>query len=600
MKTYQLTIAGDQCTIHYCETQEDFHRMQQWVGQHQDSALACDTETTGLGVFNTGFRVRLIQIGDSHTAWCVPTHPEWFDSGFLQHPRLVLQNAAYDIQALQQSLGVTIPWDRVVDTKILAHLVDPRSVKEGGPGLSLQELTHHYIDPEVAAEIKGSMKHLAKEAGCTVGEVFQTIPVDNDAYLVYAGADVLLTHRLYNILLGLIPPSAVKLIRYEHEVARVCCEMSTNGFLLDVGYAQQHSQELLETQQGWEAVAYAEYGVESVNSNAEVAEALQETGVRLTERTASGNLKVDKTILQPLADQGHRLAIAVLASKAAKKQRATWVDTFLQQRDPNNRCHANIQPLQARTGRMSITGIPAQTLPSDDWRIRRCFIPEPGQVIVSCDYQTQELRVLAALSGDENMIEAFRENKDLHQITADASGVERSVGKTVNFAYVYGSGPGNIAKTCGISVPKAKQVIRGFEQAYPRVKQLSERLQKQARKDGYVTTPTGRRLPVDKDRAYSALNYMIQSTSRDITAAALLRLDAAGFTPYLRLPIHDEIVASLPEEHAESGMRRIAEIMATDFNGVHIGTDAENYGLSWGGGYVTSDETTLYQNTLRA
>ena len=234
---------------------------------------------------------------------------------------------------------------------------------------------------------------------------------------------------------------------------------------------------------------------------------------------------------------------------------------------------------------MSITGIPAQTLPAGDWMIRRCFLADEGQVMGSVDYQTQELRVLAALSGDQVMRRAFETGADLHQITADASGVERKVGKTVNFAYVYGSGPRNIAEQCGVSVNTAKSVIAGFESAYPKVKVLSQRLQREALRDGYVTTPFGRRLPVDRARPYAALNYMVQSSSRDITAKGLIRLHEAGFTPYLRLPIHDEVLASLPAGKANWGAGKIGELMSTDFQGVHIGTDAEVGGRSWGSLY---------------
>ena len=244
---------------------------------------------------------------------------------------------------------------------------------------------------------------------------------------------------------------------------------------------------------------------------------------------------------------------------------------------------------------MSVSGIPAQQLPSSDWEIRRCFIPEDGNSLVSCDYQAQELRVLAGLSGDASMKKAFRDGADLHQITADASGVERSVGKTVNFAYVYGSGAGNIAKTCGISLSKAREVIAGFERSYPGVKKLSERLQDEARRNGYVRTHSGRILPVDKDKPYAALNYMIQSTSRDITAAAILRLDEKDFTPWLRLPIHDEILLEAPEDKAEAAAVFIASVMEVVFESVAIEADAEVYGKSWGGGYVGDDDTAYLE-----
>ena len=234
---------------------------------------------------------------------------------------------------------------------------------------------------------------------------------------------------------------------------------------------------------------------------------------------------------------------------------------------------------------MSITGIPAQTLPAGDWMIRRCFVADEGQVITSVDYQTQELRVLAALSGDRVMQRAFRNNEDLHQITADASGVDRKIGKMVNFAYVYGSGPRNIAEQGGITVDTARKVIAGFEASYPKVKELSKRLQRDALRNGYIYTPFGRRLPVDQSRPYAALNYMVQSSSRDVTAQGLIRLHEAGFTPYLRLPIHDEVLASIPASKAVAGSKRIGELMSTTFQGVFIGTDPEVGGRSWGSLY---------------
>lgn len=102
---------------------------------------------------------------------------------------------------------------------------------------------------------------------------------------------------------------------------------------------------------------------------------------------------------------------------------------------------------------------------------------------------------------------------------------------------------------------------------------------------GYITTPTGRVLPVDENRPYAALNYMVQSSSRDITAGGLIRLHDAGFTPYLRLPIHDEVLVSIPEAKAAWGAKEIGRLMSTTFSGVYIGTDPEVGGKSWGSLY---------------
>jgi DNA polymerase-1 len=275
-------------------------------------------------------------------------------------------------------------------------------------------------------------------------------------------------------------------------------------------------------------------------------------------------------------------AHAVIEAKKAGKWRKTWVQKFIDQADSGNRCHASINPLQARTARMSITGIPAQTLPAGDWMVRRCFLADEGHVIASVDYQAQELRVLAALSGDQTMIKAFRENADLHQITGDAAGVDRSVGKMANFLTVYGGGPSKLVESAGVSFPVAKRVLDAFAATYPGVATLNQKLQREASRDGFIVTPVGRRLPVDPTRAYSALNYVIQSSSRDVTGRGLLRLHDAGFTPYLRLPIHDEILASLPEEKAEWGAQEIGRLMADQMGPVFIGTDPEVGKRSWG------------------
>ncbi len=603
------TVAGREVHIHYANNRSKYNQFKTWLESTGGESVAVDTETTGLNMFAPNFRIRLLQIGRGTEAWVLPLEtlnlPAEEIENLLTGRPLVFHNASFDLNALL-SQGIVIPWDNVTDTKILASLVDPRSKKEGGSGHSLQELTAAYIDPVIAEDVKGSVTRLSRELGIKKAEYFTTVPIDDENFILYAGMDVILTHLLHNCLMAAIrtmkqniPQFNTDLIWFEHQVARICAEMEYTGFLLDVDYSQRLSKQLTGEQEAWEAVAYAEHGVESVNAAADVAEALLEEGVTLTSKTDTGKWKIDKSVLEPLTEQGNTLAIAVTEAKRANKWRNSWVDKFLEQADPMGRCHASINPLAARTGRMSITGIPAQTLPSSGWSIRRCFIADPGYSIVSCDYAAQELRVLAALSGDTNMVNAFKHDEDLHQKTADASGVPRKVGKTVNFAYVYGSGAGNIARTCGISVQKARQVIKGFEKTYPRVKQLSEKLQASATKNGYIVSANGRVLPVDRDKPYAALNYLIQSTSRDITASALIRMDKAGYTPMLRLPIHDEVIACVPEKDAQEWANKLASYMECEFKGLTIASDHEVYGASWGGGYVPDEERDEYEATFK-
>jgi DNA polymerase-1 len=590
MREHNVLLAGKPVVVRVVESEDDLAGFRDFIRGNL-RLLACDSETTGLDIYSNEFKCRVVQFGNHEEAWVVPVER----GGVYVHDtvkalnavdKLVFHNASYDLQVFDRCLGVPMEsvWRKVVDTRILAHLVDPRGKEEGGSGHGLEDLTRHYIDADIADNVKGLMTLLAREHKVKKDEIWKVIDFNHPQYQLYAGMDTILAANLYRRLKPLVPADSAKLVTYEHRLAEVCTYIERTGFLLDGDYTRQLSERLLDEEQAYEWQA-KNLGCENIYSTEQVADVLESRGVVIREFTPTLKRKVDKKLLGDLCGSGDEFAIAVQRAKRARKWRTTWVDGFLSRADAGDRCHAAINPLRARTARMSITGIPAQTLPASDSMIRRCFLADEGEVVASVDYQTQELRVLAGLAGDRTMQQAFKTNADLHQITADASGVDRKVGKTVNFAYVYGSGPRNIAEQCGISVDTAKQVIAGFEKSYPKVKELSDKLQKFARRNGYITTPFGRKLPVDPARPYAALNYMVQSSSRDITAEGLLRLHATGFTPYVRLPIHDEVLLSVPADKAQWGARRVGELMATTFQGVFIGTDPEVGGRSWGSLY---------------
>ncbi|QFG08625.1 DNA polymerase I [Mycobacterium phage Vanisoa] len=589
----QHEVGGSLVKIHVVEEREDLDGFHDFIRTHH-KCLAVDTETTGVDIYSQDFGLRLVQFGNRDEAWVLPVEHMGPDGilivkDALEHiGKIVMQNASFDLQVLDKAMGIKMEtlWPKILDTQILAKLVDPRPFMAGGFGHSLEELIAEFISEELAKDVKGLMVKLAKEHKTTKAKIWSTIDLFHPEYLKYAGMDTIFTSRVCSSLARRVPDVSRPLVAYEHKVSEICSYIDRRGFLLDVDYAQTLSNNMRRDQEVWEAIALTEYGVDKVNSTEDVAEALEvETGVKITGRTETGKRKVDKELLGSLVESGNELAMIVEETKRLGKWNTTWVQKFLDTRDSEDRCHTFINPLQARTSRMSITGIPAQTLPASDWIIRRCFMAEPGHLISSVDYQTQELRVLAALSGDQTMIEAFRQNADLHQITADASAVVRKVGKMANFLTVYGGGAKTLAEQAHIDFPTAKRVLDGFAKTYPSVARLSKKLGAQAGKQGYIITPTGRRLPVDSSRSYSALNYMIQSSSRDVTCRALIRLHEAGFTPYLRLPIHDEIVASLPEEKAQWGARQIAEIMKEEMGPVTIGTDPEIGKRSWGSLY---------------
>ncbi|QHB41226.1 DNA polymerase I [Mycobacterium phage Chupacabra] len=607
MIEHRHEVAGDEVVIRVVENEDDLEGFRDFIRAHL-GFLGLDSETTGLDIYDDKFRCRLVQFGTPSEAWVVPVERgPVFEGAVIDALNtvqgFVLHNASFDLQVFDRCLSVPMErmWPKVKDTKILAHLVDPRGKDEGGIGHSLEELTRHYIDSDVADNVKTLMADLAKANKTTKANVWKKVPFEDPHYQLYSGMDPILAARLIQRLAPLVKVRR-ELIDSEHKLAEICSYMERTGFLLDVEYTEELSVDLRVKENHFSEVAL-NYGCEKVNSTDMVADVLESMGVKIKGRTPSGKRQVNDDLLADLVANGSpevsEFANAVVEAKKAGKWRKTWVDGFLAQRDSQNRCHASINPLRARTARMSITGIPAQTLPSGDWMIRRCFIADEGHKIASVDYQAQELRVLAALSKDETMIQAFLNDEDLHLMTAkaawpdreiDKDSPERKYAKVVNFGRVYGGGAKTVAEQTGLSMAMAQQVVSGFDKAYPAVQKLSQRLQREAIRNGYITTPFidglgGRRLPVDPDRAYSALNYLIQSSSRDVTARALIRLHENGFTPYLRLPIHDEILASVPAEHAEWGARRIGDLMAEQMGPVLIGTDPEVGGRSWGSLY---------------
>lgn len=602
MRIANYRVAGENVKIYRVETEEDLEPFREFVRRNL-KVLACDSEATGLKIFSRDFRLRLVQFGTPYEAWVIPVE---YGGAFVEVvirtlravEKLIFQNGMYDLQVFDKCLGVRLEelWPKVMDTKLYAMLIDPRAPEKGGIGTSLEDLTRFYIDAEVADTVKGSMSVLAKKYKTTKTKIWEKVDINDPWYNLYAGMDGILAARLASKLPRLVPTSARSLVSFEHEVAEVCSYYERTGFLLDEEYSLALASRLHDTEDYNRELALT-FGCENVGSTEQVADVLLSLGVKLKDRTPTGKLKVDKKVIEGIQKRGDDRQIqfitAVSDAKKARKWRTTWVEGFLNNMDEHGRCHASINTLQARTGRMSITGIPAQTLPSGDWIIRRCFIADPGETIVSVDYQAQELRVLAALSGDITMINAFKQGLDLHLLTAQAAwgshitkdSVERKYAKTVNFGRVYGGGARTVSEQTGLSFMQAKKVVEAFDRRYPGVKTYSDILMRLADSQGYVVTPTGRVLPVDEGRGYSALNYVIQSSSRDVTCRGLLRLHKAGFTPYMRLPIHDEIVGSLPVGVADLGAKRMAKLMSEDMGEVFIDTDADVYGMSWGHGY---------------
>ncbi|GAB1326923.1 DNA polymerase [Streptomyces sennicomposti] len=626
MKYFPYTIAGEETVTRVPETRADLDEFRRWVERKATAGemIGADTETTGLDTFSPTYRLRTAQFGDARDAWVVQTevsdrNAEAAQWAFDVLPRLVFHNATFDLLVLDRHLDVPLAAmaPKVTDSKIIAHLFDSRPKHEGGFGLKLKELCARDVDPS-APDTQEDLTAVFRSIGETKATGWRKIDVNHPTYLQYAGLDAILVSRWLPVGAERLRKVGVRqaLVDFEHRVMYVCALMERRGMLVDQEYVRGLVDRLGEEAERHAAKA-AKYGVTSVNAPKQVADALVGMGEKLTERTASGALKVDKSVLLDLADldqqwqpRGARrpnpLADAVLHSKRAGKWRTSYALPMRDGLDVNGRIHPKINSLQARTARMSISGPPFQQLPSGDWTIRRALLADPGHRIFSVDYSAVEMRVLAALADEKTMKRAIAEGRDLHDFTAELiwgpnfTKAHRKMGKGVGFGKVYGGGATTLSRQTGAPIDEVKAAVAAYDRVYPGIRRYSNRVQREARANGYVViTPTGRRVALDRDRVYAATNYAVQSTARDVLCQALLNMHDKGLTEYLLLPIHDECLGSAPVDVVGDIAREVGAAMKMDFFGVPLDTDPEVGGRSWGSLYMKLPNGK-YDDALRA
>ncbi|MFI9206176.1 DNA polymerase [Streptomyces sp. NPDC053048] len=614
MLTYRHPVAGDVVNIHVPATPEELDAFVDWAQRaNERGPIALDTETSGLDVFSDGYRLRTVQFGDAHDAWVI----HWERGGHFRRAalkvltrtrRFLIHNAAFDWLVLDRHAGTPLEdlAPRTRDTKVMAALVDPRQPQEGGIGTGLKPLSAHHVD-RTAPDTQGDLTAVFRSLGLTKANGFALIDIDNPTYNLYAGLDVVLLARVEPCLAEELARLGVRerLIDYEHEIARICAHMQRRGLILDDQFTRELDAALCEEARQ-NAETAARYGVESVNSNKQIAEALTGMGETLTEQTASGAVKVDKAVLLALADmdlQWKRLGVrtpnplaeAVLRSKRAGKWRSAYAETFLETVDASGRVHPFVNSLAARTGRMSVTRPALQTLPSSDQMIRRCLLADEGHVMLSTDFQAVEMRVLAALADVKRMKEGFQSGGsdfDIHMFTARlikgpaATAKDRKLFKGAGFGKVYGGGITTLARQTGATEDEIRRAVNAYDATFPEIRRASARWQREARATGMVTvSATGRRMPLDRDRTYAVVNYQCQSAARDLLGQALLNAESAGLLDAMRLPIHDEILASVPAGEAEEFAREFERAMTFDLFGVPIVATADIGGRSWGSLY---------------
>ena len=298
---------------------------------------------------------------------------------------------------------------------------------------------------------------------------------------------------------------------------------------------------------------------------------------------------------------------AILEVRKLSKLKSTYIDGLRPHITEEGRIHSTFRQNVAATGRISSTEPNLQNIPvrtEEGRKLRAVFVAAPGFTLVDADYSQIELRILASLSGDETMIDAFRHGFDIHRKTAaevnhiapeEVTPLQRSYAKAVNFGIIYGISDYGLSRDLNIPRQEAAEYIASYKNTYPQIRSYMEYIVEKAKKDGYVDTYYGRRreIPELQSRNFNvrglgeriALNTPIQGTAADMIKLAMIRVDRGlregNYRSRLVLQIHDELIIEAPEDEAEEVGKRVVQWMQeiSDFS-VPIVADM-NRGKSW-------------------
>lgn len=365
--------------------------------------------------------------------------------------------------------------------------------------------------------------------------------------------------------------------------------MEKEGILVDRQALVEYGEKLYVRIQELEKLIYTQAGEEfNINSP-------KQLGVILFEKMGLPGAKKTKTgystaadILEKLAPD-HKIILDILEYRQLTKLKSTYADGLVNCIKEDGRIHSTFNQTITATGRISSTDPNLQNIPMRmelGRLIRKCFVAKPGYVFLDADYSQIELRVLAHLSGDENLIQAYQEAEDIHRITAskvfhipfdEVTDLQRRNAKAVNFGIVYGISSFGLGQDLNISAKEASKYIEDYFKTYPKIKSYLDGLVEQGKTDGFVTTMFGRRRPIPElssgnfmQRAFGeriAMNSPIQGTAADIIKIAMnrvhQRLTEGGYASTLILQVHDELLIEAKEEEID----QVKEILQQEMIG---------------------------------
>lgn len=568
----------DDVSLHLVDSTETAMELKRWIGQRRETPIGLDTETSGFNPHKE--KLRLVQFGDKRDGWAVP-YPDW--GGLVKEILTeyrgpwVMHNRPFDARWLHVHTGWKIPWHDIDDTMTMMPLVSPLESK------ALKTFSAANIDPTATAG-----QHLLDEGMKRNGWTWGTVPYDFPPYWIYGAMDPVLTVHNWAHLKPLVDASYAEPYDLEMGVNRIYSNMMLAGMKIDVPYVEKELARLTQFAEQARAWMLATHGLTTPGSGDQIVKIMEgRYGHHFTTFTKGGKPSTDKDAMTLIRDwapqpEARELAAYVLATRHAEKITGSYLSNFLEFRDADDIIHATINAMAARTSRSSVTEPALQTLPRDDKVVRGAFVPREGNALITCDLDQVEARITAHFSADPGLIEAFlraeRDGTDffceiasqIFQEPIAKNDPRRSRTKNVTYGKIYNSGLDKMAETAGVPVAQMRPVRDAFERLYPGIKRLNDLIIREARAMPVpcVYTPTGRRLVADEDRYFTQLlNAKVQATAAEYFKRRVIELDDAGLGEYLRLPIHDEIMAEAPIDLAAEVERTISEIMTnrTDY-----------------------------------
>jgi len=550
--------------------------------------LALDTETDGLD-FTVANLVGISVSAKAGEAAYIPIQHDYEGAPKQLSKKMVIEKLKPLLEKVPV-VGQHIKFDRNV---LAQHGLELNNIGSDSMLMSYvldSTATRHNLDAMAKFYLNYETTTYEEVAGKGVKQItFNQVNLESGSH--YAAEDADITFRCYELLkekLSQKPELEKVLSEIDLPMIKVLSEVEQNGALIDSEVLRIQSNNLGQRISGLEEKAFSEAGKEfNLASTKDLREIFfEEMNMPVMKKTPGGQPSTDESVLQDLA-RDYELPKILLEHRTLAKLKNTYTDSLPEQISPQTgRIHTSYLQAVTTTGRLSSADPNLQNIPikTEEGRmIRNAFVAPKGQKLLSIDYSQIELRIMAHLSKDEGMINAFQNGEDIHSATAAevfgnpgeaASEEDRRSAKAINFGLIYGMSAFGLGKALGIPRNMAQEYIDSYFAKYPGVKLYMEQTKEIAREKGFVETLFGRRLYLPgihsgrtrQAAERAAINAPMQGTAADIMKIAMINiqdwLEKENIKAKMILQVHDEVILEVATKEADSVATKISEIMS--------------------------------------